>query len=132
MAESAMDTVSLGVMSVIPVTTSCVFPDNNWSISLASDLSAGLFKITSSKITTVSAAKMMACGFISASTLAFFSERKTGTSLRGILAGKDSSTSEATTEKAKPAWLKISRLRGELLAKMSGKLKLSVDCISQN
>jgi hypothetical protein len=75
---------------------------------------------------------MMACGLISARTRAFFSERKTGTSLKGISAGKDSSISEATTEKANPAWPKISRLRGELLAKMSGKLKLSVDCIAQN
>jgi hypothetical protein len=69
---------------------------------------------------------------MSARTLAFFSERKTGTSFRGISAGNDSSISEATTEKANPAWPKISRLRGELLAKMSGKLKLNVDCIVQN
>jgi hypothetical protein len=87
------------------------------SDSLASD---GLFNISFSRITTVSAAKTKVDGEIRASSLAFLSAKCTGTSCGFMAASNDSSTSLGNTENSKPAFRRISFLRGELDARTKG------------
>jgi hypothetical protein len=98
----------------------------NWtadSISIASGLSAGLFRILLLSITTVSAVTIIWLMILCLKYSAFFSARYRATCSTGSNSGKSSSTSGFSTVNVKPASRIRYCLRGELEARISGRLK---------